>query len=277
MAKSKKVNPKEMSFLQHLEELRWILIRSTVVILLTSCVAFYFSDFIYSEILFGPKDPNFFTYKFFCQIAQTFGAEDTAICNADMPFKIQNTSMGGQVSFMIWTCITAGIILAFPYILWELWRFISPALYNNERKYAKGFITVSSLLFFTGVLFGYYFIVPLSVYFFGTFSASPEIVNEFNLDSYTNMIKTSVIGCGLMFELPIIIFFLSKMGIVTPEILRKYRKFAIIIVLIIAAIITPPDVISQTIVSIPIMLLYEISIWISVFIHKKDQKELKNG
>ncbi len=277
MAKSKKTNPKEMSFLQHLEELRWILIRCAVVILITSCVAFTFSDFIYKEILFGPKDPNFFTYKFFCSIAQTFGAGDTSICNADMPFKIQNTSMGGQVSFMIWTCITAGFILAVPYVFWELWRFISPALYQKERNYARGFISVSSLLFFTGVLFGYYFIVPLSVYFFGTFSASPEIVNEFNLESYTSMIKTSVLGCGVMFELPILIFFLTKMGLVTPESLRKYRKFAIVIVLIVAAIITPPDVVSQTIVSIPIMLLYEISIWISVLITKKEKKALENG
>ena len=268
-----KKKPKgEMSFLEHLEELRWLLVRSISVILVLAGVAFFFSDFIYNEILFGPKNPDFITYKFFCQVTQYFNFEDQAICNAEMPFKIQNTNMSGQVTFMIWTCFTAGFIVGFPFVLWQIWNFISPALYPNEKKNAAAFIIVSSLLFFIGVLFGYYVIVPLSVYFFGTFSVSNDIVNEFNLESYTGMIKTSVIACGLIFELPIIIYFLSKIGLVTPQFLRKYRKYALVIVLIIAAIITPPDVVSQIIVTIPIMILYEISIFISAYVVKNNEK-----
>lgn len=266
---------KEMSFLDHLEELRWLLIRSTIAILVLASGSFFFSDFIYKNILFGPKDPNFITYQFFCKVSNYFGVIDSGICNAEMPFIIQNTDMGGQVSFMIWTCITAGFILGFPFILWEIWKFISPALYDSEKKHAKAFIFVSSLLFFTGVLFGYFIITPLSVYFFGSFSASPEIINEFNLESYTGMIKTSVIACGLLFELPIIIYFLTKLGLVTPSFLRKYRKFALIIVLVLSAIITPPDIISQIIVAIPIMILYEISILISSVIVRKDRLDSK--
>ncbi|WP_333695604.1 twin-arginine translocase subunit TatC [Flavobacterium sp.] len=264
---------KEMSFLDHLEELRWLLIRSTLAVLILATAAFFFTDFIFNAILFGPKDPNFVTYRFFCEVTQYFGFENSDICSVSMPFIIQNTAMGGQVSFLIWTCVTVGFIVGFPYILYEFWKFISPALYDNEKKYARAFIVVSSVLFFLGVLFGYYIITPLSVYFFGSFSASPEIINEFNLDSYTSMIKTSTIASGLLFELPIIIYFLSKLGLITPSFLRKYRKYALVIVLILAAIITPPDVISQIIVTIPIMILYEISILISAVVVKKQEKE----
>lgn len=270
-----KKNLSEMSFLDHLEELRWLLIRSTVSILVLAGASYFFVDYIYKEILFGPKNPKFITYQFFCTISNYFGFEDAQICNAEMPFIIQNTDMGGQISFMIWTCITVGFILSFPIILWEIWKFISPALYDKEKKYAVLFIVVSSLLFFLGVLFGYFVITPLSVYFFGSFSASPEIVNEFNLESYTGMIKTSVIASGLIFELPILIYFLTKLGLVTPQSLRKYRKYTLIIVLILAAIITPPDIISQIIVAIPIMLLYEISILISGVVVKKELKKHK--
>ncbi|HBK83723.1 MAG TPA: twin-arginine translocase subunit TatC [Flavobacterium sp.] len=269
-------NISEMSFLDHLEELRWLLIRSCVAILSFAGISYFFIDFIYSEILFGPKNPQFITYRFFCQVTQYFGVQDTDICNAKMPFIIQNTEMGGQISFMIWTCFTVGFIIGFPYILWEIWKFIKPALYDTEKKYALLFIIITSFLFFLGVLFGYFIITPLSVYFFGSFSASPEIVNEFNLESYTGMIKTSVIASGLIFELPVLIYFLTKLGLVTPQSLKKYRKYTLVIVLIIAAIITPPDVISQIIVTIPIMLLYEVSILISGFVVQKEQKnELK--
>jgi sec-independent protein translocase protein TatC len=268
-----KKNIAEMSFLDHLEELRWLLIRSTIAILAFASASYFFVDYIYSDILFGPKNPKFITYQFFCKISNYFGFQDADICNAKMPFIIQNTDMGGQVSFMIWTCITIGFIVGFPFILWEIWKFISPALYDKEKKYAVLFIVVSSFLFFLGILFGYFIITPLSVYFFGSFSASPEIVNEFNLESYTGMIKTSVLACGLIFELPILIYFLTKLGLATPSSLREYRKYTLIVVLILSAIITPPDIISQIIVAIPIMLLYEISILISSVVVKNQLKE----
>jgi sec-independent protein translocase protein TatC len=268
-----KKNIAEMSFLDHLEELRWLLIRSTIAILAFASASYFFVDYIYSDILFGPKNPKFITYQFFCKISNYFGFQDADICNAKMPFIIQNTDMGGQVSFMIWTCITIGFIVGFPFILWEIWKFISPALYEKEKKYAVLFIAASSFLFFLGILFGYFIITPLSVYFFGSFSASPEIVNEFNLESYTGMIKTSVLACGLIFELPILIYFLTKLGLATPSSLREYRKYTLIVVLILSAIITPPDIISQIIVAIPIMLLYEISILISAVVVKNQLKE----
>ncbi|WP_298304385.1 twin-arginine translocase subunit TatC [Flavobacterium sp.] len=262
---------KEMSFMEHLEELRWLLVRSTIAVLIGAIATFFISDFIFDNIIFGPTNPNFITYRLFCELSNYVGFQES-ICVTELPFVIQNTDMEGQVTILIWTCITAGFIFAFPYILWLLWSFISPALYEKERKNAKYFIFVASILFFLGVLFGYYIIVPMSVNFFATFTVSSIIKNEFNVDSYIGMIKTSVIACGLFFELPIIIYFLSKLGLVTPQFLRKYRKYGIVIILFVAAIVTPPDVVSQVIVSIPMLLIYEVSIFISAFVVKRSLK-----
>lgn len=266
----------EMSFLDHLEELRWLLVRSTIAILVCATIAFFFSDFIFNEIIFGPKDPNFITYRIFCELSTELQLSES-FCVKELPFNIQNTAIEGQISLLIWTCITAGFIIAFPYILWLLWKFISPALYEKERKYAKSFISIASLLFFLGVLFGYFVIIPMSVNFFATFTVSPEIKNDINIQSYIGMIKTSVIACGLIFEMPIIIYFLSKVGLVTPEFLRKYRKYAIVLILVVAAIVTPPDVVSQIVVSIPLLILYEISIFISAIVIKNKEKEKLNA
>ena len=262
----------EMSFMDHLEDLRWLLIRSTIAIIILAAVSYFFIDFIFDEIIFGAKNPDFITYHFFCEIAKFFNLEDSTACATEFSFIIQNTNVGGQFSIFLWTCITAGFILGFPYILWELWKFISPALYEKERKNARAFVIVSSLLFFIGVLFGYYIIVPLSVNFFGTFIVSDTIINQFSVDSYISMVKTSLIASGLVFELPIIIYFLAKVGLVTPDLLRKYRKIAIVIILIVAAIVTPPDIPSQIIVSIPILLLYEVSIHIAAHVVKNKNK-----
>lgn len=262
---------KEMSFMEHLEELRWLLVRSTIAVLIGATATFFISDFIFDSIIFGPTNPNFITYRAFCDLSNYVGFQES-ICVTELPFVIQNTDMEGQVTILIWTCITAGFIFAFPYILWLLWGFISPALYEKERRNAKYFIFVASILFFLGVLFGYYIIVPMSVNFFATFTVSSVIKNEFNVDSYIGMIKTSVIACGLFFELPIIIYFLSKLGLVTPQFLRKYRKYGIVIILFVAAIVTPPDVVSQIIVSIPMLLIYEVSIFISAFVVKRRLK-----
>jgi sec-independent protein translocase protein TatC len=267
-----KKNLSEMSFLDHLEELRWLLVRSTIAVLVMATVTFFFSDYIFDELIFGPTHANFITYRFFCDLSHQLGFADS-ICVTEMPFIIQNTEVEGQVNILIWTCITAGFILGFPYILWELWKFISPALYEKERKNAKLFIFVASILFFLGVLFGYYIVVPMSVNFFATFKVSSVVVNQFNIDSYIGMIKTSVLASGLFFELPIIIYFLTKLGLVTPQFLRKYWKYAVVIILIVAAIVTPPDVVSQVIVAIPMLLIYEASILISVLVHKKQLKE----
>lgn len=260
-----------MSFLDHLEELRWLLVRSSAAILVMACVTYFFSDYIFDIIIFGPTNVDFVTYRFFCDVSHYLGFADT-ICITELPFIIQNTSMEGQVNIFVWTCITAGFILAFPFILWELWKFIGPALYEKEKKNAKLFVFMASILFFLGVLFGYYVIVPMSINFVATFTVSDVVKNEFNLESYIGMIKTSVIASGLFFELPIIIYFLTKFGLVTPDFLRNYRKYAVVIVLIIAAIVTPPDVVSQITVSIPMLIIYEASIFVSAFVVKKEKE-----
>ena len=263
---------KEMSFMDHLEELRWILVRVTICILIMASITFFFSDYIFDSIIFGPTSPDFFTYKFFCDLSHYLGFADS-ICVTEMPFIIQNTEMEGQVNTLIWACVTAGFILSFPYILYLAWGFISPALYENERKNAKFFIFVSSILFFLGVLFGYFVIVPMSVNFFATFKVSNVIQNQFNIDSYIGLIKTSVLATGLYFELPIVIYFLSRLGLITPEFLRKYRKYGIVIILIISAVVTPPDVVSQIIVSIPMLAIYELSILLSALVLKQKNKK----
>lgn len=261
----------EMSFLDHLEELRWLLVRSSTAIVILAIAVYFVSDFIFDDIIFGPTKVDFVTYRFFCDASHYLGFAET-ICIEELPFTIQNTSMEGQVNVFVWTCITAGFILGFPYLLWEVWKFISPALYESERKYAKVFVITASLLFFIGVLFGYYVIVPMSVNFVATFSVSDVVKNEFNLESYISMIKTSVIAGGLFFELPIIIYLLTKIGLVTPTFLQNTRKYAVVIVLIIAAIVTPPDVVSQITVAVPMLLIYEISILISKLVVKKKEK-----
>ena len=262
---------KEMSFLDHLEELRWLLVRSSAAVVVMGIVSYFFADYIFDQLIFGPTDPSFITYRFFCEASHYIGFADS-ICITELNFVIQNTEMEGQVNIFVWVCITTGFILAFPYILWELWKFISPALYEKEKKNAKLFIFVASILFFLGVLFGYFVIVPMSINFLATFTISSVVKNQFTIDSYVSMVKTAVIASGLFFELPIIIYFLTKLGLVGPNFLRKYRKYAVVIVLIVAAIVTPPDVVSQITVAIPMLLIYEASIWISVFVERNKKR-----
>jgi len=276
MAKQPKKPTNEMSFLDHLEELRWVLVRSSAAVVIMATITYFFCDYIFDTIIFGPTDPSFITYRFFCEASHYVGFADS-ICITELPFIIQNTEMEGQVNIFVWTCITAGFILAFPYILWQFWKFISPALYEKERKNAKVFIFIASILFFLGVLFGYYVIVPMSVNFLATFSVSSVVKNQFNIDSYIGMVKTAVIASGLYFELPIILYFLTKLGLVTPTFLRKYRKYAIVIVLIIAAIVTPPDVVSQITVAIPMLLIYEASIWLSAIVVRNKKRNEQAG
>ena len=265
---------KEMSFLDHLEDLRWHLIRSFLSVIVLASIAFLAKDFIFNVLIFGPKHSDFPTYKILCEIAQFIGFKDS-FCFTELPFRIQSRTMGGQFSVHVWTSITAGFIIAFPYILHEMWKFISPGLKVKERSSAKGFILTASLLFFIGVLFGYYVVTPLSINFLGTYQVSGEVHNDFDLSSYISLVRASVIASGLIFELPILIYILTKIGVVSPEILKKYRKISLVIVLILSAIITPPDIASQVIVSVPIIVLYEISIYISKAVIRKQKRLLK--
>lgn len=272
MAKRPKVNPNEMSFLDHLEELRWHLIRATLAVVVAGIFAFIAKEFIFDIVLLGPKQSDFITYQILCDVAKSVGL-DESFCYTEIPFSIQNRTMSGQFSIHMWTAITAGFIIAFPYILYEFWRFIAPALHENERKASRGFIIIASLLFFIGVLFGYYVISPLSINFLGSYQVSEEVVNEIDLSSYMGLIRASALASGIVFELPIIIFLLTKIGLVTPQILKQYRKFALVGILIVSAIITPPDIASQIVVAIPVLILYEISIFISRMVLKKERKE----
>jgi sec-independent protein translocase protein TatC len=264
---------KEMSFLDHLEELRWHLIRSTTAVVILAVIAFIAKDFIFDVLLFGPKKADFPTYKLLCRAAQAIGMD--SFCFTELPFRIQSRTMSGQFSAHIWTSITAGFIVAFPYVIWEFWKFVSPGLKDKERNTSRGFIIIASLLFFIGVLFGYYVITPLSINFLGSYQVSSQVFNDFDLSSYISLVRASVLASGLIFELPIIIYFLTKIGVVTPQILRKYRKFALVGVLIISAVITPPDIASQVIVAIPVLILYEVSIFISRGVIRRQNKKAK--
>ena len=271
-------SPDEMSFLDHLEDLRWHLIRATLAVVIAGGVAFLAKGFIFDVLLFGPSRADFFTYDILCRLSTAVGlSSEGGFCFEEMPFAIQSRTMGGQFSAHVWTAITAGFIISFPYVIYEFWRFVSPAMYTNERNTARGFIFISSLLFFMGVLFGYYLVTPLSINFLGKYQVSAQVLNEFDLGSYISLVRSSVLACGIIFELPIIIYFLTKIGVVTPEFLRKYRKYALVIVLILSAIITPPDILSQIIVAIPVLILYEISIVISKIVVRRQEREFKKS
>ena len=263
-----------MSFLEHLEELRWHVIRSLIAIISAGFICFLMKDFIFDTIIFGPKKMDFPTYKFLCQAATFIGVE-TTFCGDEFPFVVQNRTMAGQFSAHVMTSVIAGFIISFPYVLYEFWKFISPGLLAKEKSKSKGFIFISSLLFFIGVLFGYYIICPLSINFLGTYQVSNEVLNEIDLGSFISLVRSSAIASGIIFELPIIIYFLTKAGVVTPKSLVKYRKYALVLVLILAAIITPPDVASQIIVAIPIVILYQVSIFISKIVVKNQSNDIK--
>ena len=266
-----KKNPNEMSFLDHLEELRGHLIKATLAVLIFASVAFICKDIVFKTILFGPAKVDFVTYNGLCNLSKALGM-DESLCITEMPFEIQSRTLAGQFSAHIWVSITFGFIIAFPFVIYQFWKFISPGLHRNERKTSRGFIFSASFLFFSGVFFGYYIICPLSINFLGSYSVAEEIHNDFDLDSYISLVRASTLASGLIFELPIIIYFLTKVGLVTPDFLRKNRKVALVIVLIVSAVITPPDIASQVIVAIPVLILYEVSIIISKRVLKSQTK-----
>lgn len=266
-----KKNPDEMSFLDHLEILRRHLIRAVLAILIFATLAFIAKEFVFNTLLLGPSRPDFLTYRGLCNLTKALGL-DESLCIQSFDFEIQSRKLAGQFSAHIWVSITLGFIAAFPYVIYEVWKFISPGLHKNERKHSRGFIIVSSLLFFLGILFGYYLICPLSINFLGTYSVDSSVHNDFDLESYIGIVRACSLASGLLFELPIIIYFLTKIGLVTPQFLKKNRKMALVIILIVSAIITPPDLASQVVVAIPVLILYEISIVISKRIVKKQLK-----
>lgn len=261
----------EMSFIDHLEALRGHLFRSVIAIIAGGIVVAIYNDFFIKKVLMGPTHNDFPTYSWLCRAGQKFGMGD-ALCMKTMAVKMQSTSVSGQFSMFFTVVIIGGIIMSFPYIFWEFWRFIRPALTKKELNKTRGVIFWVSLLFFSGVFFGYFVIAPYTVNFFANFQLDETIVNQWTISSYIDTLIPLILGTGLAFQLPLVMFFLSKIGIVTPDYLRKVRKYAIVIIIIVAGVITPPDVISQIIVSLPLLLLYEVSIFLSARVVKDNEK-----
>ncbi|MEN8139350.1 MAG: twin-arginine translocase subunit TatC [Bacteroidota bacterium] len=263
----------EMSFLGHLEVLRWHLVRAFAAIFIFTIIAFVSKDIIFDDIIFGPKQPDFFTYRMLCNLSKFFGMDGAGMCMDEMPFVVQNRTMAGQFTSHLWVSFIAGFIIAFPYIMWEMWRFLKPGLTIKERSYTNGVVFVSTVLFMLGILFGYYLIAPLSINFLGGYRVSDEILNEIDLSSYISTVSTVTLSSGVVFELPIIVYFLAKIDLLTPDMMRSYRRHSFVGVLVLSAIITPPDISSQILVSIPIMILYELSIYIAAFVVKQNKKK----
>lgn len=267
---------KEMSFLDHLEALRWHLVRSAIAVLAIATFAFINKRLLFDVILFAPKKSDFITFRVFCKLSEKLSSlfpgivEKGTICiGQDMP-KLQNIHMSGQFTTHITVSVIAGLVIAFPYIFWELWRFIKPALKETEKKYTSGVVFFGSSLFLSGIMFGYFLVVPLAVNFLLNYQVSEEVINLPTLTNYISLVTMIALACGFVFELPLMVYFLSKIGLIGPEFLRKYRKHSIVVILIIAAIITPsPDIFSQLLVAFPLYFLYEISIFISAGVVKK--------
>lgn len=256
---------KQMSFGDHLDDFRKHLIRGILAIVIMAIVAFFFKSFLFDQIILGPRNPDFFTNRVLCFLADYFNID---ICINQFDFEIINIKLSGQFTAHIIISLIAGIVVAFPYLIWELWQFIKPALSMPELKHTNGILFAVSLLFSIGVVFGYYLIVPLSINFLSTYTISEQVINQINFQSYFSILTSITLATGLIFELPIIIFFLTKIGMVTPQFLRTYRKHAIVLFVVLSAIITPPDVFSQVLVAIPLMFLYEFSIKISKRVEK---------
>ncbi len=262
---------KEMGFLDHLEELRWRLVKCAAAVLLFGIVAFLYREIVFDGIILAPKNESFITYRILCNIGNMVGIGET-LCFTDFNFSLQNISMSGQFATHMMVSAIAGIILAFPVIMYQLWAFIKPGLKSNEKKMTNGVVTYASSLFLLGVLFGYYVLAPLSIQFLGTYRVSEQVENQISLDSFISTVTSLSLYTGVVFQLTIVIYFLAKFQVVSSTFLKKYRKHAFLVVLIVAAIITPPDVISQSIVTVPLMLLYEAGIIVAKRMEKKKLK-----
>ena len=268
----KKGEKGEMSFLEHVEELRWHLIRSILAILLFAILAFVFKSIVFDEILFAPRNSDFITNKLLHKLGDMFNMKSLNI--NEKPFNLISIRMAGQFSAHISISLIAGLIVAFPYVFWQFWRFVQPALHKKEKKYARGAVFYTSLLFSLGVLFGYFVLAPLSIHFLVSYTTSTDVTNQIYLMSYVSTISSIVLASGVVFELPVLVYFLSMVGIVNPRFLKKYRKHALVLILLLAAIITPPDIFSQILVAIPLLGLYEIGISISRKIERRAAKKM---
>lgn len=265
----------EMSFTDHIEDLRWHLVRSLLVIVAVAIYIFFKIEWIFDKIILGPAKNDFIAYKWFCQLGRLLHID--ALCLGAIKLKFQNTTVAGQFVMSMTSSLYIGFILSFPYLIWEIWKFLKPALKPAEVKMARGIVFWCSLLFFTGVLFAYYILAPYTINFFGSYQLSPEFQNIITIDNYYDTMTDLIVGLGIVFELPVVVYFLSRIGILTPKIMREKRRYAIIILMVLAEVITPPDWFSWILVFIPLYILYELSVTISERAYKeKKRKEALN-
>ncbi|MBN7814259.1 twin-arginine translocase subunit TatC [Algoriphagus pacificus] len=262
-----------MSFLDHLEALRWHLLRSISAILILSIAAFLAKSIVFGVVILGPSKVDFVTYRWLCSLGDYLGI--SALCIDELPFTIQSRQMTGQFTMHMTSSFVVGFIAAFPFVFWEIWRFISPGLYDQERAAARGAVFFVSLLFFMGAAFGYFILSPLSINFLSNYQLDPSILNEFDITSYISTLTMLVLASAIMFQLPVVVYFLAMSGLVSAAMLRSYRRHAIVVILVISAVITPPDVISQVLIAMPILVLYEAGIQIAKRLEKK--RELKRA
>ncbi|MFM1894880.1 MAG: hypothetical protein RIQ90_2046 [Bacteroidota bacterium] len=254
-----------MSFLQHLDELRWRLVRISIAVILFATIIWIFQEWIMNHIFLSMRDKNFVSFRVLCKFL--------GVCVEDTTVKMQSMTVSGQFNYAMMMSIMGGLVLSSPYIFYQIWSFVKPGLKVNEMKAAKGIVFLISVCFLLGIAFGYFVVAPLTITFFGSFQISTQIENNFTIGSYMGTIISTVFYTGLLFLLPIASFFLTHIGLITPDFLKKYRRHAIVVILIISAIITPPDILSQIIVSIPIIILYEVGILFSKRAIKKRLRE----
>lgn len=264
--KKAKQTETEMSFWGHLEALRGHLFRSAAVIITFAIVAFLNKEIIFDKIILAPKDSDFISNQLLCKLGEWL--KITGLCLGDYNIELINLNLSGQFSTHMSISFFAGLILAFPYVIWEIWRFLKPALYENERKHSRGAVFIMTILFLTGISFSYFVLVPLTLNFLGTYQVSNLVANQISLSSYISTLVSVTFSVGLVFEFPVFVYFLARVGIISVDFLRRTRKYMIVVILIIAAIITPPDIFSQILVSIPLLGLYEISILVAARIKR---------
>ncbi len=260
-----------MSFIDHIEELRWHIIRSLAVILIASIAAFFKIEWIWHNIILGPAHTDFISYKVLCDFGHKIGV--SALCLDEIKLEFQNTQLSGQFMLSFSTSFMVGFVVAFPYVFWEFWKFIKPALKPSELKYARGIVFWTSLLFFVGVLFAYYVVAPFTINFFANYQLSPSFKNIITMSNYYDTMSDLILGMGVVFELPVVVYFLSKIGLLTPKLMREKRRYAILIIFVLAAVITPPDWFSIWLVAIPLLILYEAGISISDRANKERAKK----
>ena len=257
----------EMSFFDHIEELRWHIVKSVAAIIGVGIVIFLLGDAVFQNIIFGPKEEWFLSYRAICNLSNAIGLGDN-LCFSPPPFEVQATQFAEAFITHIKVAFIGGFVVAFPYVFYQIWSFIKPGLYEEEQKAARGTVFICSVLFSLGVLFGYFIISPFAVNFLAGYEI-PGVVNNPTLSSYVSYMVMFTVPAGIAFELPVVMYFLARVGLVTADFLRSYRKHSVVVILILAAIITPPDVVTQCLIGIPLYFLYEASIIIVSRVEKK--------